>query len=153
MASAYALSPNYHRNSVDELRRAVDEFLPKAEAAARRAIQLDANVADAYMAMGRVQAVRGKFSLAEEQYAKALALDANSPDTLSSYSNLLGVVGRLEEAFAVKQKLRALEPFVPVFNSDAAQIMWLNGQTDAAIEIFKGLGACPDRWGIGLFDE
>ena len=50
LAWAYGLTPNYNRNdSVDELRRVVDEYLPKAEAAGRRAIQLDPGLADGYL--------------------------------------------------------------------------------------------------------
>src|SRR5580704_7082895 len=37
----------------------------------------------------------------------------------------------------MRQRLRVLEPFVPVFTLDTARLMWLNGQTDAALEIVK----------------
>jgi tetratricopeptide (TPR) repeat protein len=129
--------PNARRSSVDELRRTVEEFLPKAEAASRRALQLDPNLADGYLGLGRVQRERGKFLLAEELFSKALALDPNNPDTLSTYSNLLAVVGRLKEALTMKQLLLALEPYVPGYIQDTAEIMWLNGQTDAAIAMLK----------------
>jgi hypothetical protein len=33
--------------------------------------------------------------------------------------------------------LRALEPFVPTFNQDVAEILWLNGQDDSAIAMLK----------------
>jgi TolB-like protein/tetratricopeptide (TPR) repeat protein len=140
LASAYGLTPNYHRNgSLDELRRVADEFLPKGEAAARRAIQLDPGLADGYASLARVQAARGKYLLAEDLNSKALALDPDNPDTLTPYSNLLAVVGRLKEALAMKQKLRALEPFVPSFTADVAETLWLNGQNDDAIAMLKGL--------------
>ena len=123
--------------AVEEFRRIVDASLPKAEAAARRAIQLDANLADGYVALGLVQ--RGKLLLAEDLFKQALALDPNNPDALHWYSELLAEVGRLKEALAMRQRLQALEPFVPVFNANTAQVLWLNGQNDAAIAMLKDL--------------
>ena len=118
----------------------VQSYFDKAEQAARKAIQLDANLADGYLSLGGVQQRRGKFLTAEELYSKALALDPNNPDALQGYSQLLADVGRLKEALAMRQRLQALEPFVPIFNFNTAMILWLNGQTDAAIEMLKSSG-------------
>jgi tetratricopeptide (TPR) repeat protein len=138
LAHAYGLTPNYSRNaSVAELHRVVAEFLPKAEAAGRRAIQLDPGLADAYLALGRVQSNRGKFLPAEDFFSKALELDPNNPDSLTQYSNLLANVGRVKEALAMKQQLRTLEPYVPGFKVDVAELLWVNGQNDAAVAMFK----------------
>jgi TolB-like protein len=59
------------------------------EDAAERAIRLDPNLADGYVALGRSQARRGKYLAAEEFLSKALALDPNNPDALAQYSNML----------------------------------------------------------------
>ena len=75
--------------------------------------------------------------LAEDLISKALALDPNNQDALFAYGNLLAGVGRLKEALAVRQQLRAVEPFVPLFNSNLADSLWLDGQNDAAIAILK----------------
>jgi tetratricopeptide (TPR) repeat protein len=140
LATAYNLTPNYSRNaSTEEMRRVVDAYLPKAEAAARRAIQLDPGLADGYLSLGRVQVSRGKFLLAEDILSKALTLDATNPDSLTAYSNLLANVGRVKEALAIKQQLLTLEPYVPSFNVDVAEMLWLNGQNDAAIAKLNGL--------------
>jgi TolB-like protein len=142
LAAAYGLSPNYARNgTVEELRRAVDTYLPKAETMARRVIQLDANLPDAYIALGRVEGVRGRFLAAEALYEKALALDPNHPDTLNQYASLLANVGRLKEALAMSERRREVEPFIPQYNSNTAETLWLNGQDDAAIAMLR---AMPD---------
>lgn len=137
LASSYGTMPGY----VDglERRRRIDEFWPKAEAAARRAIQLDPNLADAYSALGRLERARGRLVAAHDLLSKALALDPNNPDTLGIYMVLLSNVGRRKDALATAQQLRALEPYVPTFNEDAALIFWENGQNDTAIEIRKSL--------------
>jgi len=150
LAQAYGLTPNYHpaweSGSVDELRRIADASSQKAEAAARRAIQLDANLADGYFSLARLQAQHGKFLLAEDLYSKALMLDPGNPDALHLYSFMYARVGRFKEALVMRQRLQALEPFVPVFNRNTALVVWVNGQTDAAIAMLNDLPRdAPDR--------
>ena len=143
LALAYALVPSNDpalaTGSADELRRVVDAFLPRAEAAAQRAIQLDSTIAEVYSSLGRISAERGKPLLAEEYFSKALAFDPNNPDGLSLYGNLLGGVARVKEGLVLLQRSLALEPFVPVYNLYAAQLLLLDGQTDAAIAKLKTL--------------
>ncbi|HMI97720.1 MAG TPA: BTAD domain-containing putative transcriptional regulator [Micropepsaceae bacterium] len=145
LAQAYEFTPTFHpaRNSsaVEEYRRVVDASLPRAEAAAQRAIQLDPNNADGYLALGYVQAVRGKWLVAEELYSKARAFDPNNSDALHLYGLLLVEVGHVREALAMRQRLEAQEPFVPVFNSITGLVLWLNGQNDAAIAMLKDIPA------------
>src|SRR4030095_9729144 len=57
----------------------------------------------------------------------------------SGYGNLLANVGRLKEALAMKQQLLTLEPFVPAFNVAVAEMLWINGQNEAALAKFEDL--------------
>ena len=143
LAQAYALIPIFHpasnSSSVEEFRRIVDGSLPKAEAAARRSIELDPSHADGYMALGLVQDERGKFAFAEELYGKALALDSNNPDALFRQGLLLAKSGRVKEALAQLEKLRTLEPFVPIYNASTARLLAINGRDDEAIALLKAL--------------
>jgi len=143
LALAYALTPNFHpaynNGSVDELRRIVDASFPRAEAAARRAIQLDPNHADGFMSLGLAQERRGNLLMSEDTFKQALALDPNNPEALNLYRNLLLSLGRLKEGLAMSQRVQALEPFVPVFSGNTTDALWLNGQDDAAITILKNL--------------
>jgi hypothetical protein len=145
LAQAYDLTPNQYAmrfsDSIEGLRPVVDASLPRAETAATRAIQLDANLADGYVALGPVYDRHGKFLMAEEAYSKALALDPNNPEALHAYSLLLASVGRIKEALTIRQKLQALEPFVPNYNLNTVLVLWLDGQTDAAITMAKTLPA------------
>jgi len=113
----------------------IETFWPKAQAAARRAIELDSTLSDAYFALARLERLRGKLVQADDLLSKALALDPNNPDALGLYMLHLANVGRLKEALATAQQLRALEPYVPTFNEDAAEIFWENGQNNTAIQI------------------
>jgi len=124
---------------LDESRRTVNTFLPKMESAVRRAIQLDPNLPDGYAKLSVLEDARGKLVAAEGLMLKALALDPDNPDVLNSYSLLLARVGRLKEAMPIRLKLQSVEPFVPVFNAATANLLWVNGQNDAALAMFKAL--------------
>ena len=123
--------------SMDEALRVREELDPKQEAAARRAIELDPNLAGGYLALSGAWPNRLNLVLREDLISKALALDPNNGPALGAYGNLLAGVGRLKEALAVRQQLRALEPFAPLGNSNLADALWLDGQNDAAIAILK----------------
>jgi tetratricopeptide (TPR) repeat protein len=85
--------------------------------------------------------------VAEELFLRALALDPSHPDALSLYSNFLAGIGRLEEALEFRQKAVAVDPLVPVYNLNAASMVWLNGQTDAAIAMLEALPPSLGRSG------
>jgi tetratricopeptide (TPR) repeat protein len=139
LSAAYGVDSNRIARSspIDEALRVRKELDPKREAAARRAIELDPNLADGYRALGATELSRQKLLLAEDLISKALALDPNNQDALFTYGNLLAGVGRLKEALAVRQQLRAIEPYVPLYNSNFADSLWLDGQNDAALAIVK----------------
>ncbi len=118
--------------TVEERRRLADEWLPKAEAAARRAIELDPNLADGYSQLAVTIALRSRDPLrAEELYSKALALDPFHPETMHFYAILLGAVGRVKEALAMRERLKLIDPLVGVYNSNYEEMLWVDGQTDA----------------------
>jgi TolB-like protein len=119
--------------SGDERRQAAAEWLPKAETAANRAIELDAKLADGYTVLGVTKVLRGDYLGAEALYSEALDLDRFNPEALHFYAILLGGVGRVKEALIMREQLLSIEPLVGVYNSNIEQLLWISGQTDAAI--------------------
>jgi tetratricopeptide (TPR) repeat protein len=118
----------------------VDAVLPKAEAAARRAIQLDPRSADAYAGLGTVQGwTNQKLLDAEQSFKRALSLDPLNPDALHYYSQIIAATGRLKEALAMREQLRSLEPLVPVFSSVTDRILWAAGENDKALALAQAL--------------
>jgi tetratricopeptide (TPR) repeat protein len=120
-----------------KLSEVVKDVLPKADAAARKAVELDPTLPDGYAALAHSEDLRGHLVEAEDLYLKAIALDAETPDALHYYADLLAAVGHLKKALAIRQRLQVLEPFVPIFNANTAAHLWLNGETDAAIALAK----------------
>ncbi|HEX3483758.1 MAG TPA: hypothetical protein VHT51_01780 [Micropepsaceae bacterium] len=143
LAQAYSLipafSPAQATGSPEEFRGTVLATLSKAEKAAQHAIQLEPANAEGYTALATVETFRRRFISAEDLFKKALSLDPSNPEALQVYSVALATAGRLKDALPLRQRLRALEPFVPVYNVFTAQVLWLNGQDDAAIAILNGL--------------
>jgi TolB-like protein len=81
LARAQEDLPNYvaASASVDEMRLAVQSSRDNAEPAARKAIQLDPDLADGYVTLASMQERAGKFLLSEELNLKALAVDPSNP--------------------------------------------------------------------------
>ena len=100
LAQAYVFALNYHpawlSGDFETLKPVVALSMPKAEAASRRAVELDPNLADGYAVLGLTLELRGDLAEAEDLYRKALALDPTNPDVLHFYSRLQAEVGHLE---------------------------------------------------------
>jgi TolB-like protein/Flp pilus assembly protein TadD len=120
-----------------QLRDVVQSSREKAEPAAHKAIQLDPNLPDGYVALGTVETRAGKFAPAEELYAKALALDPNHPEALNMSSQMFSYLGLVDKALFLRRRSLAVEPFDPNSNRDLATLLWLNGEDDAALAILK----------------
>jgi TolB-like protein len=153
LSSDYSLIPLFHPmrqhgRSTEDSRRVVDEWLQKADAAARRAAQLDPKSADAHGMLGYLHFVRGKLLLAEDEYKQTRAVDL---EPSLGRSLLLAEVGRQKESLAIMHELLALEPFVPLYKRINAQWLWLEGQNDAAIAVLKALP--PDAGGNGGLND
>jgi hypothetical protein len=143
LAQAYVFALNYHpgwlSGDFESFEPLAAASMPKAEAAARRAIELDPKLADGYAVLGLALELRGELVQAEDLYRQAMVLDPTSPDVLHFSSRLLAEVGRLEESLAMRRQLQALDPFVPVYTHVTAWVLWLNGETDAAIALAESL--------------
>jgi TolB-like protein len=142
LAHAYAIeplfNPIYLKGSAEELRNLVNESQPLAEAAARRAIQLDPRNAYAYAMLGSVQSNTGRLLDAEQSYKKALSLDPLHPQALQEYSTWLSGNGAIKQAVVVREQLRAVEPLLPAFNTPYARLLSLAGDNVRALAVAEG---------------
>jgi TolB-like protein len=145
LAQAYALAPIFdnahYQGPVDEFHRVTDSDLSEAEAAAHHAIALDARSADGYVALALVLAFRGRPIEAEDFYNQALKLDVYNPEGLHQYGLLLASVGKLKEAVTLRHRLQSIEPLVPIYNAMTAHVLWVAGQTEAALAMYRALPA------------
>jgi Flp pilus assembly protein TadD len=102
------------------------------------------------MCRWRVRQRRGESLSPIGCFTKALMLDPNNAEALHQESVLLAAAGRTKEALALRQRLQTLEPFVPLFVTNNADILWLNGQTEAGNRHADvATGQCATRPGPG----
>src|SRR5262249_23523580 len=138
LANAHALFPLYASTvyvSADLMRQARDANFPKVEAAARKAIALDANNPEAWSALGQVLAQRQTFIQAEDAYKRALQFAPKNVSALHSYAHDLSGTGHVKEALEMRRQTVALDPLDARLQMNLAHVLGMNGRYDAALEI------------------
>src|SRR5258706_708560 len=94
------------------------EVLPKAKAAAEKAIELDRSLAEAHAVLAfNVFWHEWAWKTAEGHFRRALQLDQNSADAHWMYAHLLSNTGRHEEALAEIACARELDPLSGLVNA------------------------------------
>jgi len=89
------------------------ETLPKAEAAARRALEFDDGLAEAHGALAHAQMHEWKLADAGKEFARALALNPNITSIYFAYAEYLSALGRQDEASAEIRKALKIDPLSP----------------------------------------
>ena len=110
LADTYALFPRFG----DFKPR---EYLPQAKAAALKALDLDPNLAEAHVSLGKVLFdYEYDFTGAEKSYKRAIELDPNYATAHYWYALLLTASSRHDEAIREITKALELDPFSSAIN-------------------------------------
>ena len=112
-----------------------DEMMPKAKAAARRAIELDPNLSEPYVSLGYVLVLH-EWNWREGEVALKRALELNPRHAFAhhAYAVFLGYMGRYDEALREINIASELDPLSIVIYLDQAWTHYLRGERDAALE-------------------
>ena len=133
LADTYALMSGYAG-------MALRDHVPKAHAAARRAIELDEKLAEAHTSMAVVaQNLDWDWITAEKEYRRAIELDPNFATAHHWYAEYLALMGRFDEAFVEIERARQLDPLSLIIASDHGAILYYSRQYDRAIEQFRAV--------------
>jgi TolB-like protein/Flp pilus assembly protein TadD len=112
------------------------ESMPKAEAAARKALELDEALADAHTALATIAyRFRYDWSESDREFRRALELSPNDAECHRLYSVFLWSAGRGEEGFAEARRARELDPLEPGMTE--GWIFFWARQYDRAIAEFR----------------
>jgi tetratricopeptide (TPR) repeat protein len=133
LADAYAVLPDYGGSA--------SEDIPKSQAAARKALELDATLGRPHADLGYTK-FRHEWDFAggEAEFKKAIALDPNDATTHAWYAENIGTIGgRDREALAQITIARQLDPHSPVISFGLGNIHIAARRYDEAIAVCKKL--------------
>jgi DNA-binding winged helix-turn-helix (wHTH) protein/TolB-like protein/Flp pilus assembly protein TadD len=86
------------------------EAMPKAEAAARRALVFDDGLAEAYGALAHAQLHEWKLADAQKGFTRALALNPNITSIYFAYGEYLAALGKQDQAVTELRKALKIDP-------------------------------------------
>jgi tetratricopeptide (TPR) repeat protein len=123
-----------------------NELIPKARAAALKALELDGNLAEAHASLAVIaRNYDWDWQTAEQEFRRAIALDPNYATGHQWYAEHLAFSGRFEESFAEIERARQLDPLSLIIQADKAAGLYFARQYDRAIAQFRSVGAMePD---------
>jgi TolB-like protein/DNA-binding winged helix-turn-helix (wHTH) protein/Flp pilus assembly protein TadD len=129
------------------------ETRPKVINAARKALELDPDLADAHVLLANMHMRQWKWAEAEAEYRRALDLNPNDAAAHDGFSDWLLCHGHMDEALAWARRARDLDPLGPSGHTIAWTL--LNARRyDEAIRQFRDvLAVRPDDrfplWPLG----
>ena len=123
------------------------ETRPKVMSAARKAIDLDPDLAEAHVMLANSLQEQWQWAAAETEYKRALELQPNNASAHSWYALWLSCQGRTDEAVEWARSARALDP-VSVSGASVAWILFQAHRFDEAIrEASDALAVRPNDTG------
>lgn len=115
-----------------------NETLPKAKAAALKALELDETLAEGHVPLAHVKYHYDRdFAGAEREYKRAIELNPNYSVAHQWYAIYLTVVGRFDEGLAEIKRAIELDPLSLSINAWYGRILTLTGHLDESIEQFR----------------
>jgi TolB-like protein/Flp pilus assembly protein TadD len=112
-----------------------NDVLPKAKAAATRALEIDPDLAEAHVSLAHSLYYYDRdFPGAEREFKKAIELDPRYAVGHHWYAVFLTVSGRFDEALAEIRRAQELDPLSLSINAWVGWILSLAGQNEQALE-------------------
>jgi len=131
-----------------------DEVRPKAINAARKALELDPQLAEAHALLAELHQDQWQWAEAEAEYKLALDLKPNDVATHIGFADWLLCQGRVDEALTWAQRARELDP-LGISGVQTGWILSFARRYDEAIRELRGvLAVRPDYdyalWSLGF---
>ena len=159
LADVYTVFPVYGAKSSDAI--------PKSNAAARKALELDPTLAHPHAVLGgNYNEYDWDFAGGEAEYKKAFELDPNDASAHQWYSQDIGWIGgRQQEALAEMNRAHQLDPLSAIIGSNLGMAQAVGGNFDEAIATCQKVAAenptfaqvhfclIGAYWGKGMYAE
>lgn len=142
LAETYVLFPNY------SVAMPMDS-MPKAKAAALRAIELDDSLAESHVALGTYYSLFAwNQPAAEREFRRAIELNPNYATAHQQFGiECLTASGRFDEAIAENRRAVELDPVSPIISADFGNVLFRARRYDEAItQLNRALTLEPNFW-------
>jgi TolB-like protein len=137
LAAAWIVLPGWRAEGAEPAGEGERSPVDKAVEAARRALALDPNLAEAHAVLAEVQSERWDWTGAEAAFFFATSIDPNDPTTRHWYSLLLCRAGRLDACLEQARLAFELDPASPVINYNLAVAYMIQGYDDLAVRYIR----------------
>jgi TolB-like protein/DNA-binding winged helix-turn-helix (wHTH) protein len=112
-----------------------NELMPKARAAAMRALEIDDSLAEAHASLALIEENYDyDWAGAEKEFRRAIQLDPQYATAHQWYAESLSWQGRFPEAFAESERARQLDPLSLIIASDYEAILYDSRQYEGAVK-------------------
>jgi TolB-like protein/DNA-binding winged helix-turn-helix (wHTH) protein/Flp pilus assembly protein TadD len=127
------------------------ELMPKARAAALKALELDESLSEAHTSLALiVENYDWDWQTAEKEYRRAIELNPNNATAHHWYAEYLTWLGRFDEALRESERARQLDPLSLVIAVDNGQILYYSRQYDLALAKFRAVREVDENFYAGL---
>jgi eukaryotic-like serine/threonine-protein kinase len=111
------------------------EGMPRAQSAARRALELDETLAEAHSPLGVTSMLYDRdWTEAERRFCRALELKPDYVPALLWYSLFLSVMSRNDESLALIRRAAEIEPLAMIVHQGVARSLHYAGRDEEAVE-------------------
>ncbi len=123
-----------------------NEAIPKAKAAAVRALELDDSSSEAHDALGDIADIYDwDWTKGETEHRRALELNPNNAAAHLEYASHLVSVGQREKAREEVRKAQSLDPLSPFFRAAGGLMLYFAGYREEGIQQnLKAVELAPD---------
>jgi len=133
LAKAYAIRSAYSGEPDSE-------FIPKARAAAAKALEIDPNSSEAHTALALIiQNHDWDWQTSEKEFRRAIELNPNDATAHHWYAEHLTWLGRFNEALEESERAHQLDPLSLIITADNGAILYFSRNYDAAIEKWRSV--------------
>ncbi len=118
--------------------RSPRETMPKAKAAAMKALELDETLAEAHTSLAAIQETfEWEWSSAEKEYKRAIELNPGYATAHHWYAVYLAQMGRLDESIAEMRRAEEDDPLSPIISENTGLMFYFARHYDQAIEQYR----------------
>ena len=113
------------------------EAMPKAQTAARKALELDESLAEAHFANAENRLDAWDWSDAEREFKRAIALSPSTAGAHSAYASFLSKMSRHDQAISEIKRARELDPLYISWSANLGYTLYFARQYSQAVEQLK----------------